>query len=35
MLPRAIGAELDINSIAAQISALQGTLTDYYVSLKV
>ena len=33
MIPSAIGAELNLNSISAQISLLQGLLTDYYVAL--
>ena len=33
MIPSAVGAELNLNSISAQISLLQGLLTDYYVAL--
>ena len=33
LLPIAIAAELDLNSISQQISILQGILTDYYVDL--
>ena len=33
LLPSAIFAELDLDSISAQISSLQESLTDYYVSL--
>ena len=33
MIPSAVGAELNLNSISAQISLLRGLLTDYYVAI--